>query len=314
MVISNTQVANTSGAIHAFLTVSKGYMMETSTGAIVEGQMSPVDAAPITQQLVVTGQYLYDNFVATDEAQITKMALIRDLATKADALQIKGAADKMVEKAKEVDSANGVPEKVMKDGKEVANRGPKTQSAMNCRTIIQQAWGALKFAPEELVALGYNDKTGYQDMRVLAKKALDAKKITWKGDNALTQADRERKQLQKATKGQMDALQQVQKDNPMEVGESMADWNTRTLALAQQAMEKARAEQTELAVKSELERLTAKYDSNTLMQLAEALYHHMGLNVELSTNQADEEEESRIQANKDEIDAQFAGSEETANV
>lgn len=294
MVISNSNtVANASAAISAFFNVSKGYMMETSTGSIVEGQMQPMDAAPITQQVVVTGQYLYDNFVVSDEAQITKMGMIRNLATQADALQIKGACDKMVERAKEVDAANGVPEKTLKDGKEVPNRGPKTQQAMNARTIIQQAWGALKFAQSKLEALGYNERTGYQDMRVLAKRALDEAMIKWNGEHALTQADRERKQLQKATKGQMDALQQVQKDNPMQIGESMADWNTRTIALAQVAMEKARADQTEANVKRVVEDLSNKYDSNTLYQIAEALMAQIGLNV------AEAESETTVEETED---------------
>lgn len=286
MVISNTEntVAN-------FLNISKGYIMETSTGTIVEGQMTPMDAAPITQQDILTGQYLYETFLQPSGEEVTKMQIIRGWVTanRYDALQVKGACDKMVERAKEVDAANGVPDKVMKDGKEVANRGPKQQSAMNARTIIQQAWGALKFAPTKLEALGYNDRTGYQDMRVLAKRALGEAMIKWDGAHALTVADRERNALKKQTKGQMDALQTVQKDNPMLIGESLSDWNTRTMALAQSAMEQARVVQTEANVTKVVNDLSGKYDENTLYQIAEALMAKIGLSVgAVESEEADE--------------------------
>lgn len=286
MVISNTEntVAN-------FLNISKGYIMETSTGTIVEGQMTPMDAAPITQQDILTGQYLYETFLQPSGEEVTKMQIIRGWVTanRYDALQVKGACDKMVERAKEVDAANGVPDKVMKDGKEVANRGPKQQSAMNARTIIQQAWGALKFAPTKLEALGYNDRTGYQDMRVLAKRALGEAMIKWDGAHALTVADRERNALKKQTKGQMDALQTVQKDNPMLIGESLSDWNTRTMALAQSAMEQARVVQTEANVTKVVNDLSGKYDENTLYQIAEALMAKIGLSVGAVESEAADE-------------------------
>lgn len=286
MVISNTEntVAN-------FLNISKGYIMETSTGTIVEGQMTPMDAAPITPQDILTGQYLYETFLQPSGEEVTKMQIIRGWvsANRYDALQVKGACDKMVERAKEVDAANGVPDKVMKDGKEVANRGPKQQSAMNARTIIQQAWGALKFAPTKLEALGYNDRTGYQDMRVLAKRALDEAMIKWDGAHALTVADRERNALKKQTKGQMDALQTVQKDNPMLIGESLSDWNTRTMALAQSAMEQARVVQTEANVTKVVNDLSGKYDENTLYQIAEALMAKIGLSVGAVESEAADE-------------------------
>jgi hypothetical protein len=85
----------------------------------------------------------------------------------------------------------------------------------------------------------------------------------------------------------------VQKDNPMQIGESMADWNTRTIALAQVAMEKARADQTEANVKRVVEDLSNKYDSNTLYQIAEALMAQIGLNV------AEAESETTVEETED---------------
>lgn len=270
-------------AVSKFLNTSKGYiMMMNATASVVEGKMEPITRSASTQPLVVTGQYLFDNFVKADEVSITKMDLIRNWSTQADALQIKGACDKMVELAVLIDYPEGKPKK--------ATRGTKEQSAMNCRTIIQQAWGALKNARTELDSLGYDDSTGYQDMRVLAKKALDSAKVNWKGDAVLTDKDKEVKRLVREQREETAALQDVQKETPRMVGESLADWNTRTFALAQTAMEQARAANTAETVAKVLESLISKYDENTLFQLAEGLMEHLGFSVGVPEEVAQEEE------------------------
>jgi hypothetical protein len=61
---------------------------------------------------------------------------------------------------------------------------------MNVRTIMQNAYGALKLARPELESLGYDANTGYQEMRVLAKKALDARGIKWDGKALPTDASK----------------------------------------------------------------------------------------------------------------------------
>src|SRR5579864_3569174 len=171
-----------------FLNTSKGYIMSaTATAAIVDARMEPISAALITRPIVVTGQLLYDQFMAASESDRTRMGLIRQLADTADALQIKGACDKMVELARDKDYPEGKPKK--------AERKSKEQQAMNARTIIQQGWGALHFARSEAEKAGYDDTTGYLAMRVIAKKALDAAKIDWKGDALKTASDRERASL-----------------------------------------------------------------------------------------------------------------------
>lgn len=273
-----------------FLNVSKGYMMNTATAAVSDEKMEPINKAPEQRQIVVTGQYLYESFIVSDEAQITKMGIIRKLADEADALQIKGACDKMVEKAKEIDAAAGVPEKVVKDGKEVVNRGPKTQTAMNARTVIQQAWGALRFARDQLNSLGYDDKTGYQDMRVLAKKALDEARKTWKGDNALTQADRERKALQRQQKGIQAVIGEVQKENPMNIGESFMEYQVRVGQLAQERAEEVRKEMDAKAVKDAADKLTKSLDENQQYLLILELMDRLGLETVSSAEEEQPDE------------------------
>lgn len=278
-----SRMVDTNKTLALFLNTSEAYIMETATNAIVEERREPIGKAEDNRPLVVTGQYLYDTFVVSDDSQVTKMGIIRQLSEVADALQIKGAADKMVEKAKEVDAANGVPDKVLNaEGKEVANRGPKTQSAMNTRTVIQQAWGALRFARDKLDSLGYDDKTGYQDMRVLAKRALDAAKRDWKGDNLATVADKERRSLLRAQKGIQQVFQDVQKDTPMEVGETFGEWQARIAAIASDKAEEVREENLAKQIKSAIERLKKEFDENGLIMLTQTLLND--LPVELSAH------------------------------
>jgi hypothetical protein len=287
MILSNPDV------FRAFLETSKGYMMNTATAAVVDGKMEPMQAAPITQQLVITGQALYDTFVGDSQENVSKMDLIRGLVGKADALQIKGACDKLVEIAKGKDTAAGVPEKVLKDGKEVANRGPKTQSAMNTRTVIQQAWGALSFARDALDELGYRETTGYQDMRVIAKRALDAAKRDWKGDNLATSADRERRALLRAQKGIQQVFQDVQKETPMEVGETFGEWQARVTAIAADKAEEVREENLNKQIKAAIERLQKEFDENGLIMLTQTLLNELPVELSSTVTVPDEQPADR---------------------
>lgn len=238
--------------------------MNNATNAVVGGKMEPAGAAPITQQSVVTGQYLFDNFMAVSEEQVTRMNVIRGLAlTAIDPLAIKAACDKMVELAVLIDYPTGKPKK--------AERGTKEQSAMNVRTIIQSAWGALRYATDVLETIGYTHATGYQEMRVLAKKALDTKKVDWKGAALLTDADKEANKLKKERADETKALVDVQKENPRGTHETLAEWQARTLELATDAMDTAREEALAKKVKSAVERLNKEFSENDLAVLIQAL-------------------------------------------
>lgn len=269
-------------AVQDFLSISKGYIM-SATAQVVDAKMEPITAAPQVQQLVVTGQYLFDNFVAPSAEQVTRMDMIRNLIGKADASQMKGACDKMVELAVLIDYPTGKPKK--------AERGSKEQSAMNARTIILQSWGALTHVPEDCSAFGYTEKTGYQEMRTIAKKALDHRSLKWDGDAQKTDADREKEKLQRDNKAQVAALQEVQKDNPFDSRvETLQQWNERTFGLAREAMELAKAEQTTKTVNKVVEDLLAKHDKDTLWKVAEALFEQMGFSINVEVISVTEEE------------------------
>lgn len=245
--------------------------MSNATQAVVDGKMEPIAKSEPGQQLVVTGQYLHDTFCAVSEEAKTRMDAIRGLVGKADALQMKGACDAMVKLAVALDYPEGKPKK--------ADRLAKEQSAMNARTIILSAWGALEYASETLTAIGYTDNTGYQEMRVLAKKALETAGIKWDGERLATDAEKAVAALKRDQKAETDALVKVQQDNPRAVGETLADWNTRTFALAETAMQSARADKTAETVAKIVGSLVEKYDANTLFQIAEELMSVCGFSV-----------------------------------
>lgn len=235
--------------------------MSTATNQVVEGNMSPIGAAPDTARVQVTGQWLYDNFITSGEEQISRMNMVRILAKQATDNDLKDALKDAIEIAHKHDIKAGVPEK---------ERGPKRQQAMNVRTIMQNAYGAIRRALPELEALGYNDKTGYQEMRVLAKKALDSKGIKWNGTKVPTQAEKHEAEQKAIKQARSDAMAAVMAENPRGDDESMLDYVTRIeeqanatlLVLKDEALDRQASKlATPIATKAEravVERVVAK--------------------------------------------------------
>lgn len=270
--------------------------METATAAIAEEKREPVQKQVEQKQLLVTGQWLYDQFVQADTTQVTRLNMIRDLVTKGcDPFQLKGACDKMVEKAREVDLANGVPAKIINEkGKEVQNRGPKQQYAMNVRTALQQAFGALKFATDEATKLGYTERTGYNDMGPIAKKALAAKGIDWRGEALPTEADREKKAFQREKKAESQVMAKAVFENPRLPGESETEWVARVAESAREATEIAREKAEQAAVSGLVDSLFEKNSPDRLHTIACRIFDrlsslHGGTVFSYSTDNSDSE-------------------------
>lgn len=158
-----------------------------------------------TGSVAVTGQYLFDRFIGNDDAEITKMGIVRQLVNQVDTQTFKKALKDMVDIAKEKGEA-------------------VEKTARNHQTVMRIAFGALKFAQDALAAHGYTDRTGYQVMRVIGKKALEDKGLKWDGSKVLND---EQKDMQRNTKEAQKALAEVQRDNPQQIGESFGDWMTR---------------------------------------------------------------------------------------
>lgn len=251
--------------------------MSTATNAVVENKMAPVQKAPLDPQTVVTGQGLYNAFIGdADREALTRMELIKSLTGTADAVQITGATDKMVELARAADVANG-----MEDVK--ANRGPKQRSAMNVRTNIRNIWGAFKFTGFQMC--------GYNEACVSSKVALADAGIKWTGERAKTDADRAQAKTLKEQKAQQDAVIDAIKRTPRLPNESDTDWQIRY-------MEKARVELEEARQKANTDKAQALYDQlaedGVAFELFKLLANRFGF--EVATEPTEEEANAALLA------------------
>lgn len=222
--------------------------MNTATNAVSEGHMEQVSKATNVQQTVITGQYLYDNFVTSSAEQVTRMMIIRKWAETdhVSEAQMKEAFKSLIEKAKEADVANGVTE----------GRGPKVQQAMNVRTIVQNSIGALQRAPNELRALGYHEtRTGYIEMGAIAAKALKTKGIKWNG-KALPN-DEQRAAAQAEKENQQRAILEAdwKAKNPRAEGEEMYDYFKRTTEAVEALVIKTRDEEAQRKLSATCDRI-----------------------------------------------------------
>lgn len=238
-----------------------------ATNAVVEGKMEPIGKAPVTQQLIVTGQGLYNMFMVPDAQTQTRMAWIREvLVPNADALQVKGACDELVKLAHKVDTAAGVPEK---------ERGPKRNTAMNVRTFVQQIYGALKFAPAEMTAMGFSDQTGWLEARNMAKPALERAGKIWTGHDIPTDAQKEQKARLRETKAETAAQLEATKMTPRQLNESRASWQARIDVIADGMVSRAREDAMLEQAEKALATLTKKYDREVLALIMDGLQSHL---------------------------------------
>jgi len=235
----------------------------SATAAVVENKLEPINKAPETRQLIVTGQGLYNMFMVPDAQTQTRMAWIREvLVPNADALQVKGACDELVKLAAKADEANGVPEK---------ERGPKRNTAMNVRTFVQQIYGALKFAAPEMQAMGFTDQTGWLEARNMAKPALERAGKIWTGHDIPSDAQKAQKARLRETKAETQAFLDATKETPRAVNESFVSWQARIAEVAQKQVIKAREDQMLEQAEKEIERLSKKYDREVLALIMSGL-------------------------------------------
>lgn len=267
-----------------------------ATNSVVENKLEPVGKTDGERPLVVTGQYLYESFVTPDNTDVSRMQKIRALVPVADALQIKGAADKMVEFARSKDLADGLPEKetVVINGKEAERRtrGPKEASAMNVRTAIQQVWGALKFRPEDSAVDGLTDNTGYLASQKIAKKVLDKARIDWKGDSLKTDADRERARMAREQKAETNAKLAALKNMPRLPGEDDVAHYQRALKSAQSSIEEARREAEHKLVTGLVDALYSKHGASIALAVASEVALREGVDITLNSGDDITEEEA----------------------
>lgn len=250
--------------------------METSTGSIVENRLSPVTKNVPAQQTVLTGQYLYEQFMEPSEGEVTRANLVRSWVDAGyDCLQISGACESLVKKAQDIDDeaweANGgrVNDKgraVDADGKIV--RGSKTQQAMNVRTILQTSFGGLKFAREQMDEEGLTERTGYFALKNIASVALKAANLDWKGEVLPSDADKKAARLKREQKVETGIAAQALVDNPRQPDETVAEHMARVAEIAQGELDKARDEAEQKLVSGIYSKLKEKHGKPAMLALA----------------------------------------------
>lgn len=177
-----------------------------------------------------TGQYLFDRFVASDKAEVTKLEIVRGMVEALPVDEFKKVVNDFVGVATGYrDNAIKAAKAAGKYDKEnppadIAMHMARVKTALNHQTVMRVSYGALKFCPDDLARFGYTEATGYLVMQVIARKALDAKGLKWDGTKADTKADDQRKASAKAEKK---ALDNVMSANPRGEGETMAKYVVR---------------------------------------------------------------------------------------
>lgn len=190
--------------------------METATQTIVETiQLHGVvtGSQQVTGTARITGQYLYDLFF-NDNADRTKMDIVRNAVASVEVSTFKDALKDMV----------GIAAK---------HSDAYKKTAQNHQSVMRIAYGAWRFAKDQLAELGADDKTGYQAMRVLGKQALDKAGLKWDGTKAAEKVDKAVAALDAA---QGMRLAELRRDNPKGEKEEPLAYEQRIRAMLAEEM------------------------------------------------------------------------------
>lgn len=201
-----------------------------------------------------TGQYLFDTFVGdTVKFESSKMDVVRQMVKSLDTASFKKVLGEFVSVAKGFhdNAINAAKQAGLYDKEaptpEMEQTGARLKTARNHQTVIRIAYGALKFAPEELANHGGNAETGYLLMRVIGAKALAEKKLNWDGSKAEPAESREARRAQDA---ETKTMLEIQRENPKGEKESRSAYLDRIMKLTDKAMEEKRVEATAATIKT----------------------------------------------------------------
>lgn len=203
----------------------------TSPAAVREAKQDGLKTGTATN---FSGQYLYDALIGNDQAERTKLDIVRAAVKAVDTGSFKKALKDMVEIAKNT----AVPAKL--------------KTAQNHQSVMRKAFGALKHASDKLAEFGYTDQTGYQEMSTIGKAALDAKHISWEGIPLEEPAVADKRLKQKEEDS---VLQELRKDNKQNLDESLRDYNDRIMGMFDAAWDDHEAAKHDKLVLAEAQRV-----------------------------------------------------------
>lgn len=187
------------------------------------------------QNVNFSAQWLFDRFIANDDAETTKFDLVRKMTESLDFKSFKDRVNDMVKIAKDVKET---AEKTAREGgidlaktitPNVANATARYNMAQKHRSYMKNIYGGLRLAKDEMDELMKNStRQGYLTASSLGSQALKVKGIKWDGTKIVEKTERLEKQKQKEQK---EFLAQLQKETPQKHGESMREYNDRVLSL-----------------------------------------------------------------------------------
>lgn len=242
--------------------------------------MSPISKAVDTPQVVVTGQWLFDNFVSTGNSaeQQTRMNQVRILVKSASFDDIKKGFKDAIEIAHKHDMAAGIPEK---------ERGPKRHSAMNARTVMQNSFGALRLAMPELVKLGYTEDTGYGAMATIAQRALKEKGLKWNGTPLPTDESKAREAMKRENEEKNASIAQAMAETPRGEDEAMMDWLARVAAKGDSILLETKIEAQKRVASKVVVDLIAKHGRDVAGIILDRLQTILNETAEMTDEQVD---------------------------
>lgn len=189
-----------------------------------------------------TGQYLYDRFVndkAENKADLTKMDIVRQMCDVMEPNEFGVTVDGMV------GFANRDYKAAVEAAKQAGNYDSENptwpireaqarlRTARNHKTVMQNAYGALKFCAKELEAKLNGAPLAYRMIREIGSKLLGDKGINWKGEKMESPDGRAARREQQTETA---VMLEVQKENPRKESESRAEYYTRIDGLVDKAM------------------------------------------------------------------------------
>jgi hypothetical protein len=180
-----------------------------------------------------TGQYLYDRFVndkAENKADLTKMSIVQQMVEVLDVPAFEECVNGMVKLADKVvkDAIQAARDANNYDSENptwtIREATARLRTARNHKTVMQNAFGALKYCADELAKKLNGSELSYRMIQAEGSKLLKDRGINWKGEKIQPAEDKAALRQQQT---ETSAMLAIQKEHPRQPGESLGQYYTR---------------------------------------------------------------------------------------
>lgn len=196
-------------------------------------QLAKTDTATQLTRIAMAGHELFNAIDTTASAANTTLQALRKVALETGLTvdEFDNACKIAQKDADTADATGGF--KAADDAKGAEKYGPKRRVLNQRLSEAKQLFGVFKLEPDLL------EGKGYWPALESAREYLKAQGIKWDGSINTAEAKAERKDAKLTQK----AITDTMKANPHMPGESLADYNARVTAIAEEALETAKQEQ-----------------------------------------------------------------------